>query len=71
MTFLVGEDLVDSGPGDLVSEEAARVGGERPQHDGDSALVHGADALRLHEVAEDVAHAVVLAVGRWKREKGI
>ena len=68
---LVGEDLVDPGHGDLVAEEAAGVGREGPQHDGDGALVHGADALGLHEVAEDVTHAVVLAVGRWKKEKGI
>ena len=57
--------VVEAVHGDLVAEEAAGVGGERPQQDGHGALGEGAGALLAHHVPEHVAHAVVRALGRW------
>ena len=56
--------VVEAVHGDLVAEEAAGVGGEGPQEDGDGALGEGARALLAHHVLEDVAHAVVRALRR-------
>ena len=62
-------NLVEAVHGDLVAEEAAGVGGERPQQDGHGALGEAADALLAHDLAEDVAHAVVRALGRCKVQR--
>ena len=56
--------VVEAVHGDLVAEEAAGVGGEGPQEDGDGALGEGARALLAHHVLEDVAHAAVRALRR-------
>ncbi len=56
--------MVEAVHGGLVAHEAARVGGEGPEHDGHTALVHGADPLSLHEVLEHISNAVVLAFRR-------
>ena len=56
--------VVEAVHGDLVAEEAAGVGGEGPEEDGDGALGEGARALLAHHVLEDVAHAAVRALGR-------
>ena len=61
----IGGGVVEAVHGDLVAEEAAGVGGEGPEEDGDGALGEGAGALLAHHVPEHVAHAVVRALGRW------
>ena len=56
-------DPVESVHADLVTHEAAGVGGESSEHDGHATFVHGPDALLLHEVPKNVAHPAVLALG--------